>query len=106
MINENHSNEKLPNELSAVFSELQLSKHLRKAGIRKSFVFSCAYLFHLVFCLTFHQKNWFALVTSKKSDSFPGKDTGGSAAAPVGSPQCATSRRSLRLTLQSTASEK
>jgi hypothetical protein len=75
MINEKHSNEQLPNELSAVFSELQVSKHLRHAGIRKSFGFSCAYLFRLVFCLIFHQKNWFALVTSKKNDCFPGKDT-------------------------------
>ena len=55
MINENHSNEQLPNELSAVFSELQLLKHLRQAGIRKSFGFSCAYLFQLVFTLIFHQ---------------------------------------------------
>ena len=56
MINEKHSNEQLPNELSAVLSELQVTKHLRKAGIRKSFGFSCAYLFQLVFCLIFHQK--------------------------------------------------
>jgi hypothetical protein len=75
MINENHSNEQLPNELLAVLTELQITKHLRKAGIRKSFGFSCAYLFQLVFCLIFHQKNWFTLVTSKKSDVFPGKDT-------------------------------
>jgi hypothetical protein len=75
MIKEKHSNEQLPNELSAVFSELQLSKYLRQAGIRKSFGFSCAYLFQLVFSLIFHQKNWFALVTSKKSECYPGKDT-------------------------------
>lgn len=75
MIKEQHSNEQLPNELSSVFSELQVSKHLRQAGIRKSFGFSCAYLFQLVFCLIFHQKNWFALVISKKNDCFPGKDT-------------------------------
>ncbi|MGN8845431.1 IS4 family transposase, partial [Niallia sp. HCP3S3_B10] len=68
MIKEKHSNEQLPNELSAVFSELQVSKYLRQAGIRKNFGFSCAYLFQLVFSLIFHQKNWFALVTSKKSE--------------------------------------
>ncbi|MCQ6275915.1 hypothetical protein JMM81_13260 [Bacillus sp. V3B] len=61
------------NKLSAVLSELQLTKHLRKAGIRKTFGFSCTYLFQLVFCLTFHQKNWFTLVTSRKNDSFTGK---------------------------------
>jgi hypothetical protein len=75
MINEKQSNEQLPNELSAIFSELQISKHLRDAGIRKNFGFSCAYLFQLIFSLIFHQKNWFALVTSKKSELFPGKDT-------------------------------
>ncbi len=48
MKNEKHSNEQLPNELSAVFSELQVSKYLRQVGIRKSFGFSCAYLFQLV----------------------------------------------------------
>ena len=49
MIKKKHSNEQLPNELSAVLSELQLIKHLRKAGIRKKFGFSCTYLFQLVF---------------------------------------------------------
>jgi hypothetical protein len=46
MINENHSNEQLPNELSAVFSELKLSKHLRQAGIRK------ALAFHVLICFS------------------------------------------------------
>lgn len=32
-------------------------------------------IFQLVFSLIFHQKNWFALVTSKKSEHYPGKDT-------------------------------
>ncbi|MBD1382387.1 IS4 family transposase [Metabacillus arenae] len=75
MIKEQYSNEQLPNELSSVFTELQVSKHLRQAGIRKSFGFSCTYLFQLVFCLIFHQKNWFNLFISKKNDCYPGKDT-------------------------------
>src|SRR5690625_4011660 len=50
-------------------------KHLRKAGITKGFGFSCAYLFQLLFCLFFEQKNWFRLLESKKSESLPGKDT-------------------------------
>jgi hypothetical protein len=74
MINEKESNKQLPNELSSVLNELQLTKHLRQAGIKKGFGFSCAYLFQLVFSLIFHHKSWFALVTSKKSDCFPGKD--------------------------------
>ncbi len=75
MIKEKHSNEQLPNELSAVFSELQVTKYLRQAGIRKNFGFSYAYLFQLVFSLIFHQKNRFTLVASKKSEQYPGKDT-------------------------------
>jgi hypothetical protein len=74
MINEKYSNEQLPNELSSVLTELQLTKYLRQAGIKKGFGFSCAYLFQLVLSLIFHHKSWFTLVTSKKSDCFPGKD--------------------------------
>jgi hypothetical protein len=74
MIKEKHSNEQLPNELSTVFAELQVSKFLRQSGIQRGFGFSCAYLFKLVFSLIFHQKNWFTLVTSKKSECYPGKD--------------------------------
>ena len=45
MINEKYSNEQLPNELSAVFSELQVVKHLRKAGItKKLWVFMCLFV--------------------------------------------------------------
>ena len=74
MINEKHSYEQLPNELSAVISKLQLLKHLRKQAFEKALAFRAPICFKLVFCLIFHQKNWFALVTIKKSDSFPGKD--------------------------------
>ena len=46
MIKEKHSNEQLPNELSAVLSELQLTKYLRKATIRKTFAF------HVLICFS------------------------------------------------------
>ena len=49
MIKEKHSNDQLPNELSAVFSELQISKHLRKAGIPKTFGFHVPIYFNLFF---------------------------------------------------------
>lgn len=51
-----------------------MSKHLKAAGFKKKFGFTCAYLFRLVFTLLFHQKNWFRLLESKKNESFPGKD--------------------------------
>lgn len=74
MIDQNPSNNQLPNELQSVFSELDILKHLRKAGITKAFGFSCSYLFQLVFCLIFQHKNWFALIDSKKADRYPAKD--------------------------------
>lgn len=74
MITNNDQNKQLPNELSSTFKELQVLKHLRKAGITKSFGFSCAYLFQIIFCLIFENKNWFRTLKSKKSSDFPAKD--------------------------------
>lgn len=74
MIDQNHDNNQLPNEMMTVFSELRIFKHLRQAGIKKSFGFTSAYLFQLVFCLIFQHKNWFSLLKSKKSDRYPAKD--------------------------------
>lgn len=75
MIDQNQTKNQLPNELRSVFNELDIFKHLRKAGIIKAFGFSCSYLFQLVFCLIFQHKNWFALLNSKKADCYPEKDT-------------------------------
>lgn len=65
----------LPEETKAEFDELHVLKHLRQAGIVKSFGFSCATLFQLVFRLIFTQKNWFRLLESNKAADLPGKDT-------------------------------
>lgn len=75
MINQTRIDNQLPKELSFVFSELELTKHLRKAGITKTFGFTCSYLFQLVFCLIFQHKNWFTLLDSKKAELYPAKDT-------------------------------
>ena len=74
MISNNGQNKQLPNELTSTFKELQVLKHLRKAGITKSFGFSCGYLFQLIFCLVFENKNWFRTLESKKAADFPAKD--------------------------------
>lgn len=74
MIDQNSQNNQLPKELKSVFSELEMNKHLRQAGIKKSLGFSCSYLFQLVFCLIFQHKNWFSLLDSKKADKYPAKD--------------------------------
>ncbi|MCM3056214.1 IS4 family transposase, partial [Caldibacillus thermoamylovorans] len=65
MINKNSQFNQLPKELDSVFSELEVNKHLRQAGIKKSFGFSCSYLFQLIFCLIFQHRNWFSLLDSK-----------------------------------------
>lgn len=74
MIEHNDQNNQLSNELKSVFSELEMFKHLRKAGITKKFGFTASYLFQLFFCLIFHHKSWFTLLHSKKGDRYPAKD--------------------------------
>jgi len=74
MIEQKSQNNQLPKELKSVFDELEIFKHLRNAGIKKRFGFTCSYLFQLIFCLIFHHKNWFNLLQSKKGDQYPAKD--------------------------------
>ena len=75
MISNNGQNKQLPTELTSTFKELQVLKHLRKAGITKTLGFSCGYLFQLIFCLIFENKNWYRTLESKKSSDFPAKDS-------------------------------
>lgn len=65
MIDQQQSLDQLPNEIKPAFLELNVLKHLRGAGFKKKFGFTCAYLFRLVFVLLFHQKNWFRLLESE-----------------------------------------
>lgn len=74
MIEHSNQNNQLPNELKSVFDELEIFKHLRDAGIKKRFGFTCSYLFQVIFCLIFHHKKWFGLLESKKGDRYPAKD--------------------------------
>ncbi len=74
MIEQKQPFDQLPNEIKPAFLELNVLKHLRGAGFKMKFGFTCAYLFRLVFVLLFHQKNWFRLLESKKGETFPGKD--------------------------------
>ena len=75
MIAKNDLNKQLPNEIKSTFKELNVLKHLRNAGITKSFGFSCAYIFQLIFSLIFENKNWFRTLESKKVNDVPAKDT-------------------------------
>ena len=74
MIAHDDLNNQLPSEFNAVFQELRVAYHLRKAGITKRFGFSCLHLFRIVFSLIFHHRNWFQLLESARGSSFPGKD--------------------------------
>lgn len=74
MIANNDPFKQLPKEIKSTFIELKIVKHLRDAGIKKSFGFTCTYLFQLVFCLIFQNKNWFRLLEGEKVDTLPGKD--------------------------------
>jgi hypothetical protein len=74
MIEQNDLYNQLPNEIHSAFSELQIIQHLRKAGFKKKFGFTCSKLFQLVFGLVFYHKNWFQLLQSNKCESLPGKD--------------------------------
>lgn len=74
MIDQNYDNNQLPNEMNAVFSELKIFKHLRQAGINKTFGFTSSHIFRIIFCLIFQHKNWFSLLNSKKSEGYPAKD--------------------------------
>lgn len=75
MIANNDQNKQLPNEIKSTFKELNILKYLRDAGITKSFGFSCANIFQLIFCLIFENKNWFRMLESRKSTDVPAKDT-------------------------------
>ncbi|MEZ0117366.1 IS4 family transposase [Heyndrickxia faecalis] len=75
MIAKNSLNNQLPNEIKSTFKELNVLKHLRIAGITKSFGFSCANIFQLIFCMIFENKNWFRMLESKKATDIPAKDT-------------------------------
>ena len=74
MIKQNSLSNQLPNEIQSAFNELQIIQHLRKAGFKKKFGFTCSNLFQLVFGLVFYHKSWFQLLQSNKSESLPGKD--------------------------------
>jgi hypothetical protein len=74
MIKQKQQQNQLPHEIKPAFKELKVLQHLRAAGFKKNYGFTCSYLFQLLFVLLFHHKNWFRLLESDKAESFPGKD--------------------------------
>lgn len=49
------------------FSELNVGRHLRNAGITKKLGFSCLTIFQLLFLLVFEHRNWYHACLSKKA---------------------------------------
>jgi len=74
MISQKEHKNQLPKEIQPAFKELKVLQHLRNSGFKKKFAFSCSYLFQVIFVLTFHHKNWFRLLESKRGKLFPGKN--------------------------------
>jgi hypothetical protein len=74
IINQLEHKNQLPKEIQVAFRELKVLQHLKAAGFKKRFGFSCSYLFQIVFTLIFHHKNWFSLLESTKGEEFPRKD--------------------------------
>lgn len=56
-------------------SKSKILEHLRNAGFKKKFGFTCSYLFQVVFILVFHHKNGFNCFRAINSEAFPGEDT-------------------------------
>jgi len=75
MLHQSFLFEKQENEFfTKTFSNLNLGKHLRSAGIKKNFGFSSLLVFQIIFQLVFLGRNWFRLLDSERGDAFPGKD--------------------------------
>ncbi|MCB8814749.1 transposase [Desulfosporosinus sp. SRJS8] len=74
MIAQKEQKNQLPKEIQPAFKELKVLQHLRNAGFKKRFGFSCTYLFQIIFVLIFHHKNWFRLLETERGELFPGKD--------------------------------
>ncbi|MDO0824645.1 hypothetical protein M8H41_17560 [Desulfosporosinus nitroreducens] len=54
MIAQKEQKNQLPKEIQLAFKELKVLQHLRNAGFKKRFGFSCSYLFQIIFVLIFH----------------------------------------------------
>lgn len=60
--------------MKSSFSELNIGKHLRNAGVSKKLGFSCLSIFQLLFLLVFEHRNWYQAGLGKQATDLPGKD--------------------------------
>ena len=74
MLSKNDSFVHLSKAMKSSFSDLNIGKHLRNAGINKKVGFSCLSIFQLLFLLVFEHRNWYQAGLSKQAADLPGKD--------------------------------
>ncbi|WP_400244534.1 transposase [Niallia sp. JL1B1071] len=74
MLSKNSSFVHLSQAMKHSFSELNVGRHLRNAGITKKLGFSCLTIFQLLFLLVFEHRTWYQACLSKKATVLPGKD--------------------------------
>ena len=74
MLSKNSSFVHLSHAMKISFSELNIGRHLRNAGITKKLGFSCLTIFQLLFLLVFEHRNWYQACFSKKATHLPSKD--------------------------------
>lgn len=74
MIKQNDIKKQLPNEIYAIFSELNVFTHLRQAGITKQKGYETAYLFTVLFSLVFKGKSLNQVLNSREAEKYVGKD--------------------------------
>ena len=74
MVQQNDLSEQAKSYFSQIFSTLKVSQHLRQAGIRKSYGFSCYTVFQILFQLVFQSRNLFRILESDRAESMPRRD--------------------------------
>jgi hypothetical protein len=74
MLSKNDSFVHLSKAMKCSFSDLNIGKHLRNAGVTKKLGFSCLSIFKLLFLLVFEHRNWYQAGLSKQAADLPGKD--------------------------------
>lgn len=75
MLNQTPTKKQLPIEILAIFSDLKVHYHLRKAGITKQKGFETAVLFNVLFSLVFKGKSLNQLLNSREAAQYCGKDS-------------------------------
>jgi len=74
MVQQKTLSEQATSRFSQIFSDLKVSQLLRQTGIRKSYGYSCFYVFQSLFLLVFQGRNLYRILESDKSANMPGKD--------------------------------